>query len=301
MCQGMGPACVPIVAVVVIASIIIFFISFDTLEYQEMGLNYSWISETVQTKTYPSGRYYLGLGNHFVKFPAMVQSVYFLDDMSSKTQGPALQSRTRDGLNVRLEVSFQYRLVFKDLYKLFSTLGHHYEKVLVRMAIEQLTTAATMHNAHNFFNNRTTIGQEMHKALEDHFKSHAYAEVPFFQLRTVHLPADFEAAIQDTQVKQQEIQVAQAEQSQNKVSYETRVLQAQQAVKVMQNQGEAEASSILAQNDAFCRQFQVTQTLQSEALRRLMATAKWQPKQLIEYLKIKAIRDHESSKTTIRI
>lgn len=301
MCQGMGPAGVPIVAVVVIAGIIIFFISFDSLEYQEMGLNYSWISETVQAKTYPSGRYYLGLGNHFVKFPAMVQSVYFLDDMSSKTQGPALQSRTRDGLNVRLEVSFQYRLIFKDLYKLFSTLGHHYEKVLVRMAIEQLTTAATMHNAHDFFNNRTTIGQEMHKALEDHFKAHAYAEVPFFQLRTVHLPSDFEAAIQETQVKQQEIQVAQAEQSQNKVSYETRVLQAQQAVKVMQNQGEAEASAILAQNDAFCRQFQVTQTLQSEALRQLMATAKWQPKQLIEYLKIKAIRDHESAKTTIRI
>lgn len=299
--SGIGTWCVPVVVVVVITSVIMIFLSFDTLEYQEMGLNYSWISETVEKSTYSSGRYYLGVGNHFVKFPSMVKSVFFLDDMSPSTQGPALQSRTRDGLNVRLEVSFQYRLIFNDLYKLYTTLGENYEKVFVRMAIEQLTTAATIHNAHNFFNNRTTIGQEMHKMLERHFKLHAYAEVPFFQLRTVHLPDDFEAAIQETQVKQQEIQIAQAEQSQNKVAYETTVLQAEQAVRVMANQGEAEAASIMAQNDAFCRQYEVTQSLQSEALRKVMTAAKWKPKELLEYMKIRAVREHDASHTTIKI
>lgn len=297
-----GPQwCVPVVVVVVITSILIFFMSFDTLEYQEMGLNYSWISETVQQKTFSSGRYYLGLGNHFLKFPQMVKSVFFLDDMSPTTQGPALQSRTLDGLNVRLEVSFQYRLVFNDLYKLYSTLGLDYEQTLVRMAIEQLTTAATYHNAHNFFNNRTTIGQEMHKLLEEHFKSHAYSEVPFFQLRTVHLPDDFEAAIQDTQVKQQEIQIAVAEQSQNRVRYETKVLQAEQAVMVMRNQGEAEAQAILTANDAYCSQYKITQNLQSEALKKLMDAAKWKPKQLLEYLRIRAVREHSGDKTTIKM
>jgi len=299
MCQGAW--CAPVVVVVIVTTLFIFFISFDTLEYQEMGLNYSWISETVQRKSFPSGRYYLGLGNHFIKFPAMVKSVFFLDDMSPNTQGPALQSRTLDGLNVRLEVSFQYRLVFKDLYKLYTTLGADYEATFVRMAIEQLTTAATIHNAHNFFNNRTTIGQEMHSVLETHFRQHAFAEVPFFQLRTVHLPDDFEAAIQETQVKQQEIQIASAEQSQNKVSFETTVLQAEQAVRVMKNQGEAEAQAIMTQNDAFCRQYSVTQSLQSEALSKLMKAANWKPKQLLEYLKIRAVREHPAEHTTIRI
>lgn len=296
-----GTWCVPLVVVIVVTSIIIVFLSFDTLEYQEMGLNYSWISETVERSTYSSGRYYLGVGNHFLKFPSMVKSIFFLDDMSPNTQGPALQSRTRDGLNVRLEVSFQYRLIFNDLYKLYTTLGENYEMVFVRMAIEQLTTAATIHNAHNFFNNRTTIGQEMHKMLEHHFKLHAYAEVPFFQLRTVHLPDDFEAAIQETQVKQQEIQIAQAEQSQNRVAYETTVLQAEQAVRVMANQGEAEAASIMAQNDAFCRQYEVTQSLQSEALRKLMKAATWKPSQLLEYMRIRAVREHDAAHTTIKI
>jgi len=291
----------PLVVVVVVTSIIIIFLSFDTLEYQEMGLNYSWISETVEKTSFAAGRYYLGVGNHFIKFPSMVKSLQFLDDQSPTTQGPALQSRTRDGLNVRLEVSFQYRLQFPTLYKLYTTLGDQYELVLVRMAIEQLTTAATFHTAHNFFSNRSVIGEEMHKRLEHHFKLHAYAEVPFFQLRTVHLPDDFEAAIQDTQVKQQEIQIAQAEQSQNKVAYETTVLQAVQAVRVMSNQGEAEAASIMAQNDAFCRQYEVTQSLQSEALSKLMTAANWKSTQLLEYMRIRAVREHDASHTTIKL
>merc|ERR1719174_1866579 len=132
-------------------------------------------------------------------------------------------------------------------------------------------------------------------------RCHAYAEVPFFQLRTVHLPDDFEAAIQETQVKQQEIQIASAEQSQNKVSYETRVLQAKQAVRVMKNQGEAEASAIMAHNDAYCRQYNLTQGLQTQALKSLMTTASWEPKQLLEYLRIRAVREHPAEHTTIRI
>lgn len=292
---------VPVCGVAVVSLVILFFLSFDTLEYQEVGLNYSWISEKVEDKSYMSGRYYLGLGNHFLKFPKVVKSIFFIDDLSAETQGPALQSRTNDGLNVRLEVSFQYRLKFQDLYKMYSTLGMLYERTFVRMAIEQLTTAATLHNAHFFFTNRTAISQEMHTRLNDHFKKHAFSEVPFFQLRTVHLPAEFEEAIKDTQVKQQEIQIATLEQKTKRVQFETNVIKAEQAVKVMHNQASAEAASILAQNKAYCEQYKVSQDLQSKALKQLMAAAGWDSKQVLEYLRIRAVREHPSDKTTIRL
>merc|ERR1712113_668039 len=183
----------------------------------------------------------------------------------------------------------------------YTTLGKNYQQTFVRMAIEQLTTAATMHNAHFFFSNRTTISAEMHKMLDGHFKQHGFAEIPFFQLRTVHLPREFEDAIKETQVKQQEIQIAQLEQKTNRVSFETTVLQAEQAVKVMHNQAAAEAAAILAHNDAYCKQYRVTQTLQSEALKQLKDEAGWDSKQLLEYLRIRAVRDHPSDKTTIRL
>eukprot|EP00933_Yihiella_yeosuensis_P022611 TRINITY_DN17792_c0_g1_i1.p1 TRINITY_DN17792_c0_g1~~TRINITY_DN17792_c0_g1_i1.p1 ORF type:complete len:298 (-),score=38.97 TRINITY_DN17792_c0_g1_i1:65-958(-) len=283
------------------ALVILFLMSFDSLEYQEIGLNYSWISETVERRPYTSGRYYLGIGNHFIKFPRMVKSIFFIDDVEEGTHGPALRSRTKDGLNVRLEVSFQYRLKFDQVYDLYTILGATYEQTFVRMAIEQLASAATLHNAHFFFTNRTSVGQEMHTVLDKHFRKHGFAEVPFFQLRTVHLPTEFEAAIRETQVKQQDIQIASLEQKTKKVTFQTRVLQAEQEVKVMQNQAEAEAASIMAQNDAYCRQYKVTQNLQSGALGKLVETSGWDSTQLLEYMRIRAVRDHPSDKTMINL
>lgn len=264
---------VPVAVVAAISLAVLFFFSFDTLEYQEYGLNFSRISETVERKPYTSGRYYLGIANHFIRFPRMVNSVLFSDEDAGAKQGPALQSRTRDGLNVRLEVSFQYRLKFEKVYDLYSTLGKDYEPTFLRMAIEQLATAATDHSAHFFFTNRTAISAVMHQRLNDHFQERAFSEVPFFQLRTVHLPHDFEEAIRETQVKQQDIQIATLEQKTKTVTFKTRVLQAEQDVKVLVNQAEAEAASIKATNKAYCKQYKVTQDLQTSALSQLAKTS----------------------------
>jgi len=290
---------VPIVVVVVVASAVILILSFDTLEYQEYGLNYSWVSETVEDRPYTSGRYYLGLGNHFIKFPRMVIPVLFSDDQADKKQGPALQSRTRDGLNVRLEVSFQYRLLYEQASDLYQTLGKDYEPIFLRMALEQLSIAATEHDAHFFFTNRSSIGQEMHDRLNNHFKERAFSEVPFFQLRTVHLPKDFEEALKDTQVRQQEIQIAALQQKSNTVTFKTRVLQANQAVKVLTNQAEAEAASILAETNAYCQQTKVTQNLQTSALTSMVKASGWNSKQLLQYMRIRAVRDHPAGKSMI--
>lgn len=288
-----------IIAVVVSALTVLILLGYDSLEYQEIGLNFSWISETIEAQPYPSGRYYLGIGNHFIKFPKTVKSIYFTDELAADRSGPALQSRTQDGLSVRLEVSFQYRLLITKLYDMYTALGPQYEQIYVRMAIEQLTTAATLHKANYFFTNRSTISQDMHSMLDGHLKKHAGVEVPFFQLRTVHLPKAFEDAIKETQVKQQETQIAALEQKTNRVSFQTKVLRAEQAVKVLHNQAVGETASILAQNDAYCKQYNVTQQLQAEALSTLMGTAGWTSKQLLDYLRIRVLREHPADRTTV--
>jgi len=291
------------VSVIIVASIaltVLFFFSFDTLEYQEYGLNFSRITETVERHPYTSGRYYVGIANHFIRFPRMVNSVLFSDDDTGAKQGPALQSRTRDGLNVRLEVSFQYRLKFEKVFHLYSTLGKDYEPTFLRMAIEQLATAATDHSAHFFFTNRTAISAVMHQRLDHHFQERAFSEVPFFQLRTVHLPHDFEEAIRETQVKQQDIQIASLEQKTKTVTFKTRVLQAEQDVKVLVNQAEAEAASINASNRAYCKQYKVTQDLQTGALSQLAETSGWNAEELLHYMRIRALRNHPSDRSMIR-
>lgn len=281
--------------------LLLLMASFDTLEYQELGLRYSWISETIEQSTYRSGRYYLGLGNRFVKFPAMVRPIYFEDHPSQPVQGPAVRSRTADGLNVLLEISFQYKLIPEQLYELYSTLGGDYEKIFVRIAVEQLTSAATFYDANSFFVNRTVIGPEMHEHLRTHFRDHVFADVPFFQLRSVHLPTAFEDAIQETQVKQQDIQIAEAEQQSKKVQFGTKVIQAEQQVKVLKNQADAEAKRVLLNNDAFCKQYLLTQEKQVMALKAVMKESDWSGDQLLDYLAIRAIRDHPADKMTIGV
>lgn len=304
-----------LLVVTCIFALIFFCISFDTLEFQEMGLQYSWVSESLQTEPFDSGRWYLGIGNHFIKFPKMVKSVYLLEDLqainggqswsSRKTNtdfvGPSLSSRTADGLTVRLEVSFQYRLIFDKIYDLYTTLGMNYEHTLVRMAIEQLATSTTKHSAGFFFTNRTAVADEMQKELNDQFEQHAFASVPFFQLRTVHLPNEFEEAIKTTQVRQQEIQIARLEQKKDTVTFQTTVLQAEQKVQVIWNQADAEVQAIVLENDAYCRQFNLTQEIRATALAQIKEASGWNAEQLLAYLRIRAMREHPSEKTTIRL
>jgi len=291
------------VGIAALFSIILLVCSFDVLEYTELGLNYAWITEQIEDHVYTSGRYYLGLGHSFLKFPRTVQSIVFIDDMytlSSATRaGPALRSRTSDGLVVHLEVSFQYKLKQEDLYKLYTTLGPGYRATLTRMAIEQMTASATKFKAAQYFDDRTKIADKFHSELDTHFRDNAFSEVRFLQLRTVHLPTEFEESLRTTQIKTQDILTARQEQQAQIVSFKTLVIQAQQQAKVVTIQARAEAQSVLVKNTAFCEQYRYTQGVTIKGYKEIMSNASWNRTSLLSYMRIRALRYHPSDKSII--
>lgn len=289
------------VVVAACATLVLLFCSFDTLEFTELGLNYGWVTETVDEDVYTFGRYYLGLGHHFIKFPQTVRSIVFIDDVTSQKHGPALQSRTWDGLSVRLEVSFQYKLKPAEVYAMYTTLGSDYEQTFIRMAIEQITSCASRYKAHSFFINRTSIAEDMHSMLGQHFRTHGFSDIPFLQLRTVHLPIEFENSLMQTQLMEQDILTAREERNAKSVTFETKVLQAEQSVKQISNNALAQAASILVHNDAYCDQYGFTQKLQSQGLKHVMQNAEWDPIQLLDYMRIRALRDHPSTNSIIKM
>merc|ERR1712048_909960 len=109
--------------------------------------------------------------------------------------------------------------------------------------MDLITTLATSYNATAFFSDRNTISLEMEDELKNHFGVSAFSSVPFFQLRSVSLPSDFESAIQATEVKKQDIQTATAEMDNQQVQMQTQVLQAQQQAKSIALQANATATS----------------------------------------------------------
>lgn len=54
-----------------IFSVLISFM-INTIEYNEVGLNYSGIFSSVEKETYDSGIHLLGIGHYFLKFPTTV-------------------------------------------------------------------------------------------------------------------------------------------------------------------------------------------------------------------------------------
>ena len=142
-----------------ITVIVLLAVSFRTLDINEYGLDYSSISKTIDSKALQGGFHFLGVGHSFIKYPSTFQTIEFSKEL--KSNGPPIKSRTSDGLEVAIEISFQYRLQYTQLYDLYMTFGTKYDLIFQKYAIDILTDATTQYTAYEFFMDRTSIGVKM--------------------------------------------------------------------------------------------------------------------------------------------
>jgi hypothetical protein len=278
---------------------------FGSVEIAEYGLLENLLTRKVEKEPYLSGRYWIGPWCRFIRFPAIVKTIQFSDDALQsdlEEQGdPMLRSRTKDGLDVLIELSFQYQLNVTDLYTLYTTLGAglQFHKTFVRIAIDRLTEIATEYTANEFFINRTLIGKDMEEKLRSDFENQLYATIFSFQLRAVGLPKNFEKAIQMTEVKKQDVHVAEAEQQSTRVALETSLMQAQRRVKVKNNKGDAYAQAVMLANDADIKQFVAMQEKTADSYGGVLKALDSKEANLLGYVEQRALRDHPSEKTTL--
>ncbi len=66
-----------LVGAIIITSCIVvyFFLAFDTVGYNQFGLNHNDITQEIEDKVYERGFYHTGIFNHFIKFPKTVQTM----------------------------------------------------------------------------------------------------------------------------------------------------------------------------------------------------------------------------------
>ena len=129
-CCGSGFALAAVaVAVILIAA------SFRTLDATTYGLAYDSLWCTIdRTTLYNNGLFFVGPTTVFLTFPKATRDVY-----------DTLPARTRDGLTVVLELSFQYRLQQSadSLAELYMMFGLEYESAFRREARDVLRNAAS--------------------------------------------------------------------------------------------------------------------------------------------------------------
>lgn len=91
--------------------VLIVFLGFsiDSLSYNQVGLNYSGIFKSVENKTYTPGYHFVGLGHNFIPYEVTISTVEFSKNKDATL--PLISCRTKDGLKLDLEISFQYRVL----------------------------------------------------------------------------------------------------------------------------------------------------------------------------------------------
>ena len=276
-------------------SVVYFFLAFDSIGYNEFGLNQNTLNQNIEEKVYERGLYHIGLLHAFIKFPTTVQTIEFFSETGAPgTDYGPLNSRTKDGLNIQIQLSFQYRLRKADILLLFSTFALDYEARFVGQARTSLRDVASVYNAIEFFNNRTTIGNEMHLLLTTDINE-MYADVVYFQMREIDLPDEFEEALKQVQIAQQQYQIALYDQQAAVVKAETAIIEAQAQANITVLSAEASAEAYVIEMTASAQALNITLNTESLAYYAMGQQLSLSPTELLSLLWIKAIMEHDES------
>ncbi|MFX0151545.1 MAG: SPFH domain-containing protein [Candidatus Hodarchaeota archaeon] len=272
-----------------------FFFAFDSVGYNEYALNQNGITQQIENKVYEKGLYHIGIFNHFIKFPKAVQTIEFFDSLGNPgaTRGP-LNSRTRDGLLIHIQLAFQYKLRKGEILDLYGTFAKDYEDRYIGQARTTLRDVASFYNAIEFFNNRTIIGNHMKDLLAEDLDI-MFCDVVFFQLREIDLPDEFEEALKQVQIAQQQYQIALYEQQAAIVKAETAIIEAQAQANITLITADANAEAYIINMEAQAEALNITLTAERIAYYAMGQQLNLTSSELLALLWIMAIQEHDDS------
>jgi len=230
--------------IVLIISIILIAVSFQTVELNTVGLNINHNLVTVDSsQVYAPGRYFVGLGHGFLSFPTSVQE-----------SQQDITCRSLDGMTITLTFSYQWQLnnditsIF-NLWSKFSDDMTSYQTAFDKVASETVRNVAAQYSSIQFFFNRseitTTMGSQMGSALDT-----LGATVPSFQLLNFELPQAFSDALTSTQNVRSMVTRVLTQQQQAAIQASQSVATAQQDASIVIVNAQAQAQSYLLQKQA---------------------------------------------------
>lgn len=130
------------------------------------------------------GRYFLGLGNSFLRFNTTQRSIVF----GSGGDSPALSVQVNGGA-IRLDVSLQYQLVPREVVQLYQITELSYHTKLVAETKDVIFgVAQKVSSPSDFYSSRAAVQANMLAAVRPALRK-LHVEVVDLQLRRVVLPA----------------------------------------------------------------------------------------------------------------
>lgn len=186
-----GSFCVSLV----ITGIVLFAVSFRSLEATEFGIKYnSYTKQIDQTKLYSEGTHFLGPTMKFIKFPSQIIAL----NVSSSN---GFIVRTSDGMQLQLVVGMQYKLN-KDLQVTLNLIrqwgADNIESVVERLSKDAIRYAGSGFPVDSYVYERQKVDTAMNANLTSNLESIG-VQMQNFQLTEVKFPSTFQQIISDTQ------------------------------------------------------------------------------------------------------
>lgn len=194
-------------------------------------------------QVFSEGRHSIGMTKKFITFPTTYQQVDFQAE-----QGQSITVLSRDGLSLKLDVSFQFTLIIdgNSLLALYMRWENDFANAYKKIARNVIRDVAADYDAFQFFFNRSLIVADMNSEMDDTLRILG-AQVNQVQLLDISLPTSFNSAIQQTEVTRTKINEAIVDRERIIIQAGTELLAAQEQAKVLLVQANTRASTTILQ------------------------------------------------------
>jgi len=193
------------------------------------------------------GRYWIGFWQEIVEFPSPLQTIEFSEEKPEEgvQHLTVLRSRDKDGKQVSLDISIQYRLPKANIGLIYKDMLLAYEDIFIAELRDQLAKAANLYAIEDTWQNYESVVDLMRLRCEAILKKR-HVQCWGLQLWGVGLTKRYETKLIETQVKKQAQRTAIATKIQASVRATTRVLLAEykKNVTILRAAGDANAYKI---------------------------------------------------------
>jgi len=248
---------------------ILGFLSFKQVNYNQYGLKQNIFTKEIDTNIYTEGLHLVGFWNEFIIFPSTYITIEFTP--SWRADDIPIGVQTKNGLLVKLDLSFQYRIRQSDLLNIYSDYGNNLNSYIIAVSRSALREVVGSYNAESLYANRTEVNNAMSNALYNSINN--IVEVGNFQLRAIDFPETFEIAVEQYEVWRIEVQIAQLEQETEIVRQKTLTLVEQYSA----NRTVIEYQGLI------------------DALENMRVSLNMTTDDILTYLWIQTIREHDQS------
>lgn len=249
-----------------------------------VGLAYDVHQHILSTDVRGEGLHTGPPGYEFVVFPAVYRSISYT----------SIECLNRDGVEIDMRVSFQYRPARANLYPIALQFRNAsmYGQVIEAQGRAVVYSVCGQFRTEQFQTERSTVEDAVRIGLQDAMKQF-FSEVATVQIGDISRPDTFEQAVRRKETARENVEVARNERERRIIQANTTLLENITQAGIILDRARTDASILIARSQAEAQAIRDEFVAELETYSKLMADNNLTVEGLLAYLGSRVIEDSE--------